>query len=153
MARTITPRGFPAPLGMYSHGMIADGGELVTVAGQVGIGPGGTLAGADVGSQTRQAFANVRAIVEAAGCDMADVVRLQTFLVSAEDIAGFMKARQEIFPEYFPGGAYPPNTLLVVSQLVRPELRVEIEAMAVRRPTRATAPTRPAVAKRGRARR
>ncbi len=153
MARTITPRGFPPPLGMYSHGMIADGGELVTVAGQVGIGLEGTLAGADVGSQTRQAFANVRAIVEAAGCGMADVVRLQTFLVSAEDIAGFMKTRQEIFPDYFPGGAYPPNTLLVVSRLVRPELRVEIEAMAVRRPTRATAPKRPGVAKRGRARR
>ena len=82
MARTITPRGFPAPLGMYSHGMVAAGGELVTVAGQVGIGPRG-VAGPDVGSQTRQAFENVRAIVEAADCTMADVVRLQTFLVSA----------------------------------------------------------------------
>ncbi len=134
--RTITPRGFPAPLGMYSHGMIAEGGELVVVAGQVGVGPEG-LAGPDVGAQTRRAFANVRAIVEAGGCTMADVVRLQTFLVSADDITGFMKARQEIFPEYFPEGVYPPNTLLVVSRLVRPELKVEIEAMAVRRPLRA----------------
>ena len=144
MARTITPRGFPPPLGMYSHGMIADGGELVTVAGQVGIGPGGTLAGADVGSQTRQAFANVRAIVEAAGCGMADVVRLQTFLVSADDIPAFMKARQELFPAYFPTGLYPPNTLLVVSRLVRPELRVEVEAMAVRRAPRPVERKRPA---------
>src|SRR2546422_8257096 len=47
---------------MYSHGMVASGGELVTVAGQVGIGPQG-VAGPDVGSQTRQAFENVRAIV------------------------------------------------------------------------------------------
>jgi enamine deaminase RidA (YjgF/YER057c/UK114 family) len=132
---------------MYSHGMVASGGELVTVAGQVGIGPEG-VAGADVGSQTRQAFANVRAIVEAAGCTMADVVRLQTFLVSADDIAGFMKARQEIFPEYFPTGVYPPNTLLVVSRLVRPELRVEVEAMAVRPPGRPSAPKRAAPAKR-----
>ncbi|PYM25083.1 MAG: hypothetical protein DMD80_22305 [Candidatus Rokuibacteriota bacterium] len=111
---------------MYSHGMVASGGDLVTVAGQVGIGPQG-VAGPDVGSQTRQAFENVRAIVEAAGCTMADVVRLQTFLVSADDIPGFMKARQEAFPEYFPSGVYPPNTLLVVSGLVRPELRVEVE--------------------------
>jgi hypothetical protein len=44
-----------------------------------------------------------------------------------------MKARQEIFPDYFPTRAYPPNTLLVISGLVRPELKVEIEAMAVRR--------------------
>jgi enamine deaminase RidA (YjgF/YER057c/UK114 family) len=133
VAKAITPKGFSAPLGMYSHGMVADGGELVIVAGQVGVGAGGALVGADVGSQTRQAFANVRAIVEAAGCTMADVVRLQTFLVSADDIPGFMKARQEIFPEYFPTRVYPPNTLLVISGLVRPELKVEIEAMAVRR--------------------
>jgi enamine deaminase RidA (YjgF/YER057c/UK114 family) len=148
VARTITPKGFPAPLGMYSHGMVADGGELVIVAGQVGIGPTGALAGAEIGSQTRQVFANVRAIVEAAGCSMADVVRLQTFLVSAEDIPGFMKARQEIFPELFPTGAYPPNTLLVVSRLVRPELKVEVEAMAVRRPSRTSARTRSAATKR-----
>jgi 2-iminobutanoate/2-iminopropanoate deaminase len=37
-----------------------------------------------------------------------------------------------VFSTYFPDGMYPPNTLLVVSRLVRPELRVEIEAMAVR---------------------
>ncbi len=109
------------------------------------------VAGPDVGSQTRQAFENVRAIVEAAGCTMADVVRLQTFLVSADDIPGFMKARQEAFPEYFPSGVYPPNTLLVVSGLVRPELRVEVEAMAVRRPSRPTARKPPAASKRGRA--
>jgi len=74
----------------------------------------------------------VRAVVEAAGCSMKDVVRLQTFLTSADDIGGFMKARQEVFATYFGDGVYPPNTLLVVSRLVRPELRVEIEAMAVR---------------------
>ncbi len=132
--------------------MVAAGSELVLVAGQVGIGPQG-VAGPDIGSQTRQAFENVRAIVEAAGCTMADVVRLQTFLVSADDIPGFMKARQDVFPQYFPGAVYPPNTLLVVSRLVRPELRVEIEAMAVRRPSRPAPRKRPAPAKRGRARR
>ncbi len=63
---------------------------------------------------------------------MRDIVRLQTFLTRAEDIPGFMKARAEVFPGYFPDGVYPPNTLVVVSRLVRPELLVEIEAMAVR---------------------
>src|SRR5205809_6956019 len=61
---------------------------------------------------------------------MKDVIRLQTFLTSADDIGGFMKARQAVFATYFPEGAYPPNTLLVVSRLVRPERSVEIEAMA-----------------------
>jgi enamine deaminase RidA (YjgF/YER057c/UK114 family) len=117
---------------MYSHGMIAPCGEIVVVAGQVGIGQGGEVAAGDVVAQTKQALANVRAVVEAAGCSMRDVVRLQTFLTHAEDIPGFMKARGEVFPGYFPDGVYPPNTLLIITRLVKPELLVEIEAMAVR---------------------
>ena len=131
--KAITPKGFGAPLGMYSHGVVALPGELVVVAGQVGMGANGYVAVNDVVAQTKQAFANVRSVVEAGGCSMRDVVRLQTFLTRADDIAGFMKARAEIFPEYFPDGVYPANTLLVISQLVRPELLVEIEAIAVRR--------------------
>jgi enamine deaminase RidA (YjgF/YER057c/UK114 family) len=117
---------------MYSHGMVAGPGDLVIVAGQVGLAAEGRVAGDDVGSQTKQALENVRAVVEAAGCTMRDVVRLQTFLTRGEDIGGFMKARGEVFPTYFPDKAYPPNTLLVVNRLVRPELLVEIEAMAIR---------------------
>ncbi len=132
MTRTITPKGFGPPLGMYSHGVVAPGGELVVVAGQVGIAPGGQVAAADVVAQTKQALENVRAVVEGGGGTVRDVVRLQTFLTRVQDIPGFMKARSEVFPGWFPDGAYPPNTLLVVSALVRPEFLVEIEAMAVR---------------------
>ncbi len=131
MPKVVTPRQFGKPLGLYSHGMLAPGGEILVVAGQVGVGREGRV-DPDVGAQTRQALENIRAVLEAGGCRWRDVVRLQTFLTSADDIPGFMKARQEVFPGYFPDGAYPPNTLLVVSRLVRPELRVEIEAMAVR---------------------
>lgn len=141
--KAITPKGFGAPLGMYSHGVVASPGELVVVAGQVGMGANGQVAVNDIVTQTKQAFANVRSVVEAGGCSMRDVVRLQTFLTRADDIAGFMKARTEIFPEYFPDGVYPPNTLLVISQLVRPELLVEIEAMAVRRKSRTAPSPRP----------
>lgn len=144
MPRVVTPKSFGAPLGMYSHGMVAGPGEIVVVAGQVGTAPNGQVAGPDVESQTRQALDNVRTVLEAGGCAMRDVVRLQTFLTRAEDIDGFMKARREVFPGYFPDGAYPPNTLLVVSRLVRPDLLVEIEAMAVRRATRPAAQRRPA---------
>ena len=132
MPKIVTPKRFGPPLGMYSHGMVAPGGEIVVVAGQVGMGEGRVVAVGDVGAQTRQALENVRAIVEAAGCTMQHVVRLQTFLTHAEDIPGFMAARAAVFPKYFPDGAYPPNTLLVVSRLVQPELLVEIEAMAVK---------------------
>jgi enamine deaminase RidA (YjgF/YER057c/UK114 family) len=132
MPRVITPADFGKPLGMYSHGMSAPAGEIVVVAGQVGMRPSGELAGSDVEAQTRQALENVRAVLTAAGCSMRDVIRLQTFLTSADDIPGFMRARADAFPGYFGTSGYPPNTLLVVAGLVRPELRVEIEAMAVK---------------------
>jgi enamine deaminase RidA (YjgF/YER057c/UK114 family) len=129
--RAIVPDKFGPPLGMYSHGVVAPAGELVVVAGQVGTDASGTVAGEDVRSQTKQALANVATVLEAAGCAMADVIRFQTFLTSADDIPDFMAARKEAFPRYFRDGVYPPNTLLVVSRLVLPTLRVEIEAMAV----------------------
>lgn len=149
MAKVITPKGFQAPLGLYSHGMVAPPGEIVVVAGQVGVGPSGTAG--DVVSQTRQAFENVRVVVEAAGCTMRDVVRLQTFLTRADDIPGFMRAREEVFADLYPDGPFPPNTLLVVSRLVRPEFLVEIEAMAVRGARRAVAGGRGAAKPRARA--
>jgi enamine deaminase RidA (YjgF/YER057c/UK114 family) len=127
---------------MYSHGMVAPAGDVVVVAGQVGMGPTGQVAVDDVVAQTKQALENVRAIVEAAGCTMRDVVRLQTFLTRAEDIPGFMKARSEVLPGYYPEGVYPPNTLLVVNRLVRPEFLVEIEAMALKS-KEAASPARP----------
>ena len=144
MPKAVTPKKFGAPLGMYSHGMVAPGGEIVVVAGQVGIGQGGEVAGGDVVAQTKQALDNVRAVVEAAGCSMRDIVRLQTFLTHAADIPVFMKARAEVFPGYFPDGVYPPNTLLIISSLVKPELLVEIEAMAVKSAKTAGAPRRAA---------
>src|SRR5262245_51162587 len=101
MPRVITPSGLGKPLGMYSHGMSAPAGEIVVVAGQVGVRPSSELAGSDVESQTRQALENVKAVLEAAGCSMRDVIRLQTFLTNADDIPAFMKARGQIYPGHF----------------------------------------------------
>lgn len=130
--KPVTSKALGPTLGMYSHGMVAPGGEIVVVAGQVGMDRAGRLIGpGDVAAQTAQAFENVRAVLEAAGSAMNRIVRFQTFLTHAADIEGFMRARREVFPRYFPDGVYPPNTLLVVSRLVQPELLVEIEAMAV----------------------
>jgi len=130
--KPVTSKALGPTLGMYSHGMVAPGGEIVVVAGQVGMDRAGRLIGpGDVAAQTAQAFENVRAVLEAAGSAMNRIVRFQTFLTHAADIEGFMRARREVFPGYFPDGVYPPNTLLVVSRLVQPELLVEIEAMAV----------------------
>jgi 2-iminobutanoate/2-iminopropanoate deaminase len=131
--KAITSKELGPVLGMYSHGMAAPAGEIVVVAGQVGMDSAGTLVGpGDVRSQTKQAFENIRKVLSATGSGMRDIVRFQTFLTHASDIDGFMQARREVFPGYYPDGVYPPNTILVVSRLVQPELLVEIEAMAVK---------------------
>ena len=155
--RPVTSKELGPTLGMYSHGMVAPAGEIVVVAGQVGMDGGRLVGPGDVVAQTRQTFANIDKVLRAAGCGMRDVVRFQTFLTYATDIEPFMRARRDVFPGYFPDGVYPPNTLLVVSRLVQPELLVEIEAMAVKpaRPAplaarpRAGSKARPAAKSRG----
>lgn len=137
--KVIAPKELGAPVGMYSHGVVASG-DLVVVAGQVGTDATGKVAGPDIVSQAKQALANVRAVVTAAGCSMRDIIRFQTFLTRAEDIDGFRKARTEAYPTYFGQGPYPPNTLLVISRLAYPEYLVEIEAMAVKHARPAPAP-------------
>ncbi|HUM18405.1 MAG TPA: RidA family protein [Candidatus Nitrosotalea sp.] len=150
--RAVTSKTLGPPFGMYSHGMVAPAGEIVVVAGQVAADRAGKLVGpGDAIAQTRQAFENVRAVLEAAGSSMRQVVRFQTFLTHTADIEAFMTARKELFPRYFPDGVYPPNTILVVSRLVLPDLLVEIEAMAVK-PAAARggkAPARPGAKRRG----
>jgi 2-iminobutanoate/2-iminopropanoate deaminase len=144
--KAVTSKALGPTLGMYSHGVVAPGGEVVVVAGQVGMDRTGSLVGpGDVIAQTKQTFENIRAVLEAAGSGMKQVVRFQTFLTHATDIEGFMQARREAFPRYFPDGVYPPNTILVVSRLVQPELLVEIEAMAVK-PARRSGATPPPAA-------
>ena len=120
-----------APLGRYSHVAEATGARTVVVAGQVGVDRDGVLVGQDVGAQTRQAYENVGLCLASAGATWGDVVKVTTFLVSADLIDDFFSARDEAFARLFPSGAFPPSTLLVVRGLVRPELLVEIEALAV----------------------
>ena len=144
--RPVTSKELGPTLGMYSHGMVAPAGEIVVVAGQVGMDGGRLVGVGDVVAQTRQTFANIEKVLRAAGCGMRDVVRFQTFLTYASDIDPFMRARRELFPGYFPDGVYPPNTLLVVSRLVQPELLVEIEAMAVKAAKTSTPAARPRAA-------
>ena len=124
----LQPDGVGAPLGPYSH--LSRVGDLAFVAGQVGLDADGELVGSDLAAQARQAFANIRAIVESQGGNLRSVLKFTTYLVGAENIEPFYAVRAEVFPELYPEGEYPPNTLLVIDRLVRPEFLVEIEAVA-----------------------
>ena len=120
----------PQPIGMYSQAIRVRPGELVFVAGQVGIDAEGGLAGGDVAAQTRAVFENIGHVLEGAGASFANVVEFTTYLVGTDSIQPFIEARTEVFQTMFPDGDYPPNTLLVVDALVRDEFLVEIKAVA-----------------------
>jgi enamine deaminase RidA (YjgF/YER057c/UK114 family) len=120
-----------APLGLYSHVASATGARTIVVAGQVGVDRDGVLVGQDVAAQTHQAYENVALCLASAGATWADVVKVSTFLISEDLIDDYFSAREQTFAQLFPSGAFPPSTLLIVRGLVRPELLVEIEAIAV----------------------
>ena len=124
------PDALGAPLGLYSHVATATGSRTVVVAGQVGVDKDGTIGG-DVATQTRQAYENVSLALASAGATWADVVKVTNFLVSDDLIEDFFSAREETFAPLFPSSAYPPSTLLVIQRLIRPELLVEVEVIAV----------------------
>ncbi|MGD0084690.1 MAG: RidA family protein [Acidimicrobiales bacterium] len=125
------PAGLGEPLGRYSHVSLGQG-VLVAVAGQVGLDAEGRLAGPDLTSQARQAYANLGVALAAAGCGFDDVLRMNTYLVSADLVPEFMEARAVIFSDLYPTSEYPPNTLAIVSRLVEEPLLFEVEALAVR---------------------
>jgi enamine deaminase RidA (YjgF/YER057c/UK114 family) len=105
---------------------------VFSIAGQLGGLPDGSLPGdGSAYAQTKQSFANLRTVLTGLGLAFTDVLRFNTFLVGRSSIEQFMTARLEVFAEIYPDGAYPPNTLVLVSGLVEEQFSVEIEALAV----------------------
>ena len=127
----INPPSAPPPAGMYSHLARMAPGELAFIAGQVAVDAKGTPVGAgDLAAQVEQVFKNLGGILRDLGTDFESVVQFTTYLTKAESIPVWISARSEVYPKLFPGGKYPPNTLLVVGGLVKPEFLLEIEAIA-----------------------
>jgi reactive intermediate/imine deaminase len=118
-----------APQGQKPNPLFAPGiqvGDLLFISGQVALDDNGEVVGeGNFEAQARRVMARIRAVVEAAGGTMRDVVKITTFLTSAGDYSVFNKVRSETFP-YDP----PASSTVIVAGLLRPELRVEVEAVA-----------------------
>jgi reactive intermediate/imine deaminase len=114
----------PGPSLPFSAGIRANG--FVFTAGQVGTEPGtGRVAGPDVASQTRQAIANVQAILESGGSSLDRLVKTTVFLADMRTFEEMNAVYRELIPEPRPGRS------TIEARLARPELLVEIEAIAV----------------------
>ncbi len=63
---------------------------------------------------------------------MDQIAKFSSFVRDPDHIKAFYEVRARVFPEMFSSTDYPPNTLLVVQRMVRPEFLLEVEATAVR---------------------
>ena len=108
----------------YSHA--AKVGNLLFISGQVALDIDGNVVGkGDITTQARQAFRNLKNILEEAGGSLDNIFKMTTLITHPDYLEGFRSARNEFLNEPFPA-----NTLHVVQALVSPDFLVEIEAIA-----------------------
>jgi 2-iminobutanoate/2-iminopropanoate deaminase len=117
----LSPPGAIKPTGPWSLGVRA--GDFVFVAGMRGIDPATNTLVDGVDERVRQAFANMRAVVEAAGGRLGDAVRLVVYVTDMDRHRPVVNKIQE---ELWSGGPYPPRTIVEVSRLNQDDI-VEVE--------------------------
>ncbi|MEA2304682.1 MAG: 2-iminobutanoate/2-iminopropanoate deaminase [Solirubrobacteraceae bacterium] len=116
--------GLAEPISHYTDAVRA--GDALYISGIVPVDAAGAVVGGDdVVAQTREVFAIMRRVLDAAGARPADVVKVTVFLLDIDDRARINPVRQEFF-----GDARPASTLVEISRLAVPGARVEIEAIA-----------------------
>lgn len=120
----------PAAIGAYSQGIVANG--VVYTSGQLGMGPDGAFVSGGVAEQTRQSLANVRAVLEAGGSSLAQVVKVTVFLRDMNDFGAMNAVYAEVFGAAH-GSAdpvYPARAAVQAAELPKQGL-VEIEAIGL----------------------
>ncbi|PZR19213.1 MAG: reactive intermediate/imine deaminase [Citrobacter freundii] len=113
MSKTIATENAPAAIGPYVQGV--DLGSMVITSGQIPVDPKTGAVAEDVSAQARQSLENVKAIVEAAGLKVGDIVKTTVFVKDLNDFAT-VNAR----------------SCVEVARLPK-DVKIEIEAIAVRR--------------------
>jgi 2-iminobutanoate/2-iminopropanoate deaminase len=125
MAReTVSTEKAPKAIGPYAQAIIANG--FVYTAGQIPLDPQtGNIVDGGIKQQTRQVMENLRAVLEAAGSSLNQVLKATVFLKDIGDFA----AMNEIYAEYF-GEAKPARSTVAVAELPRNAL-IEIDLVAL----------------------
>jgi enamine deaminase RidA (YjgF/YER057c/UK114 family) len=125
--RHVNPDGLPSNPAYTQAVRVPAGYATVHIGGQNGVGPNGELIGPGLAEQARQALANVGACLEAAGADVADVVKWTILCVDGAPLAEGFCAFQEFWPQDAPP---PAITVAVVAGLAVEGAMIEIEAVA-----------------------
>jgi enamine deaminase RidA (YjgF/YER057c/UK114 family) len=114
------------PVANYKMAARLEGGRLLYIAGQVAWDASGAIVGkGDVRAQARQVFENLRRVLQAAGGDLPNLMKITTYITKIEDFPAVAAARGEVFQ-----GELPASTLIVVKSLFHPDFLIEVEGVA-----------------------
>lgn len=129
--QTVQPAGWARPRG-YANGVIAEGGRLLFIGGQVGWDPTKETPTfpKTFAEQFDQALANVVAVLREAGGTPEDVVRCTLYVCDKQAYRSAIKEVGQSWKRHF-GARYPAMALIEVAALLEDEAQVEIEATAV----------------------
>lgn len=128
MTRTIIQTdAAPAPVGPYNQAIVASG-QMIFVAGQIALDPatGAIVGEGNVAAQTVRSLTSLKAILEAAGATLQDVVKTTVFLADMNDFS----AMNAVYAQYFDEATAPARACVEVSRLPK-DVRVEIDCIAV----------------------
>jgi 2-iminobutanoate/2-iminopropanoate deaminase len=124
MRKIIATKAAPAAVGPYAQGNLF--GNLIFTSGQVPLDPEtGTVVGMTTEEQAEQVLKNVKAVLEAAGSSMDNVLKTTVFLKNMNDFA----AMNAVYAKFFKEGALPSRSAVEVARLPK-DVLVEIEAIA-----------------------
>ena len=125
MKQVIQTNNAPQAIGPYSQAILA--GDTLYVSGQIPLIPAtGNIVSDKLEEQARQVMENVKAIVEAAGMTLEQVVKTSIFMKNMDDFASI----NEVYSKYFPA-PYPARSCVEVARLPK-DVLIETEAMAVK---------------------
>ena len=114
------------PVANYKLATRMDGGRLLYISGQVAWDTSGNIVGkGDMKAQARQTFQNLREVLQAAGGDLQNLMKITTYITKIEDFPAVAEARSEVFKVEMPA-----STLIVVKSLFHPDFLIEVEGIA-----------------------
>jgi 2-iminobutanoate/2-iminopropanoate deaminase len=125
--KTIQPNSLADPRPRYSQGIVTDGGKVLFIAGQTASDAQGNVVGkGDIKAQTRQVFDNIKAVLEAAGGSLDNVVMTTTYITDRKYREGYNEVRRGIYKK-----DPPTSTLVIISGLANEDYMIEIAGIAV----------------------
>ena len=125
--RIFDPKTIAEPGPTYHHGVeIPAGARTLFISGQIAVKKDGSVP-ATIEEQSEVVWQNIQAILADAGMSTADLVKINSYVTKAENFPKYAGVRGK-----FLNGVRPASTSVIVTALVRPDLLVEVEAVAAK---------------------